>query len=118
MCRAMCRIPMAYPCSPSWAWSKDSGTEHALRPLEGVMELINYVARRLALIIPTLLGASLVMFVLTMLIPGDPALMRLGNFATAEQLKSLREEMGLEKPPYERYGLYLGGLLRGDMGRS
>ena len=49
------------------------------------MELISYVARRLALIIPTLLGASLVMFVLTMLIPGDPALMRLGNFATAEQ---------------------------------
>ena len=58
------------------------------------MELISYVARRLALIIPTLLGASLVMFVLTMLIPGDPALMRLGNFATAEQLQSLREEMG------------------------
>ena len=82
------------------------------------MELISYVMRRLALIIPTLLGASQVMFVLTMLIPGDPALMRLGNFATAEQLQSLREEMGLTKPPYERYGLYLGGLLRGDMGRS
>src|SRR5712691_8117596 len=82
------------------------------------MELINYVARRLALIIPTLLGASLVMFVLTMLIPGDPALMRLGNFATAEQLKSLREEMGLTKPPHERYLRYLGGLLRGDMGRA
>ena len=82
------------------------------------MELVSYSARRLALIIPTLLGASLVMFVLTMLIPGDPALMRLGNFATAEQLQSLREEMGLDKPPYERYGLYLGGLLRGDMGRS
>ena len=49
------------------------------------MELVSYSARRLALIIPTLLGASLVMFVLTMLIPGDPALMRLGNFATAEQ---------------------------------
>jgi peptide/nickel transport system permease protein len=58
------------------------------------------------------------MFVLTMLIPGDPAFMRLGNFATAEQLQSLREEMGLTKPPYERYVLYLSGLLRGDMGRS
>ena len=82
------------------------------------MDLISYVARRLAIIIPTLLGASVVIFVLTMLIPGDPALMRLGNFATAEQLQSLREEMGLTKPPYERYMLYLGGLLRGDMGRS
>src|SRR4030095_6967588 len=82
------------------------------------MELISYIARLVALIIPTLLGASLVMFVLTTLIPGDPALMRLGTRATAEQLQSLREEMGLTKPPYERYALYLGGLLRGDMGRS
>ena len=82
------------------------------------MGLISDVTRRIVAIIPTLLGASLVMFVLTMLIPGDPALMRLGNFATAEQLQSLREEMGLTKPPYERYVLYLSGLLRGDMGRS
>jgi peptide/nickel transport system permease protein len=82
------------------------------------MGLISYVTRLIVAIIPTLLGASLVMFVLTMLIPGDPALMRLGNFATAEQLQSLREEMGLTKPPYERYVLYLSGLLRGDMGRS
>src|SRR5262245_20938901 len=82
------------------------------------MELISYVARRLVLIVPTLLGATLVIFVLTTLIPGDPALMRLGNFATAEQLQSLREEMGLTRPPYGRYVLYLGGLLRGDMGRS
>jgi len=82
------------------------------------MGLISYVMRRLAIIVPTLLGASVVMFVLTMLIPGDPALMRLGNFATAEQLQHLRQEMGLNKPPHERYVLYLGGLLQGDMGRS
>ncbi len=82
------------------------------------MDLIGYVTRRIVLIVPILLGASVVMFVLTMLIPGDPALMRLGNFATAEQLRSLREEMGLTKPPHERYLRYLGGLLRGDMGRS
>ena len=40
---------------------------------------------------------------LTTLIPGDPALIRLGNFATAEQLQHLRKEMGLDKPSYERY---------------
>ena len=74
--------------------------------------------RRLILIVPTLLGASLLIFVLTTLIPGDPALMRLGNFATAEQLQSLREEMGLNRPPHERYVRYLSGLLQGDMGRS
>src|SRR5215831_19737780 len=82
------------------------------------MGSISHTVRRLVLIIPTLIGASALMFVLTILIPGDPALVRLGNFATAEQLQSLREEMGLTKPPYERYVLYLGGLLRGDMGRS
>jgi peptide/nickel transport system permease protein len=82
------------------------------------MDLIGYVTRRVVLIVPILLGASVIMFVLTMLIPGDPALMRLGNFATTEQLRSLHEEMGLTKPPHERYLRYLGGLLRGDMGRS
>lgn len=70
------------------------------------MECISHAARRLVLIVPTLLGASGLMFVLTMLIPGDPALVRLGNFATAEQLQSLRQEMGLTRPPLERYGRY------------
>jgi peptide/nickel transport system permease protein len=82
------------------------------------MDLVSYIVRRLMLIIPTLLGASFLMFVLTTLIPGDPALLRLGNFATAEQLQQMRAEMGLNKPPHERYLLYLGGLLQGDMGRS
>ena len=82
------------------------------------MELLSYIFRRLLVIMPTLLGASVLMFVLTTLIPGDPALLRLGNFATTEQLHKLREEMGLTKPPHERFLLYLGGLLRGDLGRS
>ena len=82
------------------------------------MGFSSHAARRLMLIVPTLLGGSSLIFVLTMLIPGDPALMRLGNFATAEQLQSLRQEMGLTKPPYERYMIYLRGLLRGDLGRS
>jgi peptide/nickel transport system permease protein len=82
------------------------------------MELISFVMRRIALIIPTLLGASFLIFVLTTLIPGDPALLRLGNFATAEQLQQMREEMGLTKPAHARYLIYLSGLLRGDLGRS
>ncbi len=82
------------------------------------MGLFGYVARRLFVMIPTLLGASLIMFLLTILIPGDPALLRLGAFATEEQLRNMREEMGLNKPPHERYIIYLWGLLRGDMGRS
>jgi ABC-type dipeptide/oligopeptide/nickel transport system permease component len=51
-------------------------------------------------------------------IPGDPALLRLRNFATADQLQQLRLEMGLDKPSHERFWLYLQGLLQGDLGRS
>jgi peptide/nickel transport system permease protein len=68
---------------------------------------MGYITHRLVIIIPTLLGASLIMFGLTMLIPGDPALLRLGNFATTEQLQHMREEMGLTKPPLQRYLIYL-----------
>jgi peptide/nickel transport system permease protein len=75
---------------------------------------MGYITHRLVIIIPTLLGASLMMFVLTMLIPGDPALLRLGNFATTEQLQHMREEMGLTKPPLQRYLIYLWGLVQGD----
>jgi peptide/nickel transport system permease protein len=82
------------------------------------MGLLNFLARRIFWMVPTLLGVSLIMFCLTILIPGDPALLRLGNFATAEQPQQLRTEMGRDKPPHERYWLYLQGLVRGDLGRS
>jgi peptide/nickel transport system permease protein len=77
-----------------------------------------FLLKRIAWMVPTLFGVSLIMFCLTTLIPGDPALLRLGHFATAEQLQQLRTEMGLDKPPHERYWLYLSGVVRGDLGRS
>jgi peptide/nickel transport system permease protein len=82
------------------------------------MGIMSFVIKRLLWMMPTLLGVSVIMFCLTILIPGDPALLRLGNFATAEQLQQLRLEMGLDKPSHERYWLYLKGLLQGDLGRS
>lgn len=82
------------------------------------MGLVSFALRRLLWMVPTLLGVSLIMFCLTVLIPGDPALLRLGTFATAEQLQSLRAEMGLDKPALAQYWLYLKGLARGDLGRS
>jgi peptide/nickel transport system permease protein len=80
--------------------------------------LLTFAIKRLLWMVPTLLGVSVSMFCLTILIPGDPALLRLGNFATAEQLQQLHIEMGLDKPSHERYWLYLKGLLQGDLGRS
>jgi len=66
------------------------------------------------LIIPTLLGASLVMFVLTMLIPGDPALMRWGTRPLRSNSESARGD-GTHQAAYERYVLTLGPPA-GDMG--
>jgi peptide/nickel transport system permease protein len=78
------------------------------------MGIMSFVIKRLLWMAPMLLGVSVIMFCLTILIPGDPALLRLGNFATAEQLQQLRLEMGLDKPSHERYWLYLKGLLQGS----
>jgi ABC-type multidrug transport system fused ATPase/permease subunit len=83
-----------------------------------MMGLLLFLVKRILWMVPTLLGVSIIMFCLTILIPGDPALLRLGNFATKEQLQQMREEMGLNKPPLERYLLYLKGLVQGDLGRS
>jgi peptide/nickel transport system permease protein len=82
------------------------------------MDLLIFLVKRILWMVPTLLGVTLIMFCLTVLIPGDPALLRLGNFATADQLQQMREEMGLDKPPHERYWLYLMGVMQGDLGRS
>jgi ABC-type dipeptide/oligopeptide/nickel transport system permease component len=79
--------------------------------------LLTFAIKRLLWMVPTLLGVSVIMFCLIILIPGDPALLRLGNLATAEQLQQLHIEMGLDKPSHERHWLYLKGLLQDDLGR-
>ena len=58
------------------------------------------------------------MFSFVHLIPGDPAITMLGDTATEEQLEVLREEMGLNQPLVTQYVIWLGKLLRGDMGKS
>jgi len=77
-----------------------------------------YVLRRLALLIPVLMGMSIVVFVLMAVVPGDPALAILGPYATDENLAQLRRELGLDKPLPTRYVIWLGDLLQGDFGRS
>ena len=65
-----------------------------------------------------LLGLSVVIFTVARVIPGDPARMALGPLATNEQVAQLHEEMGFNKPAVVQYGDYLGGVLRGNLGRS
>ncbi len=80
--------------------------------------MFTYVLRRLGLLVPTLLGLSILTFSLVHLVPGDPAAVMLGERATPEALTALRAELGLDRPLHEQYGRFLGGLLAGDLGRS
>lgn len=68
--------------------------------------------------VPSLLLTSVLVFSFVHLIPGDPAITMLGDTATEEQLEVLREEMGLNQPLVTQYVIWLGKLLRGDMGKS
>jgi peptide/nickel transport system permease protein len=69
-------------------------------------------------IIPVLLGVSIVVFFMVRAIPGDPAQVMLGQQATQEQVQQIRENMGLDKPIFVQYGLFLKDALRGDLGDS
>jgi peptide/nickel transport system permease protein len=69
-------------------------------------------------IIPVLLGVSIVVFFMVRAIPGDPAQIMLGQQATQEQVAQVRESMGLDKPIFVQYGLFLKDALRGDLGDS
>lgn len=64
------------------------------------------------------LGMTLVVFVITHLIPADPAMIAAGEGSNAEIIESIRKEFGLDRPLWEQYWIYLQGLLRGNLGRS
>jgi peptide/nickel transport system permease protein len=65
-----------------------------------------------------LLGLSVVIFTVARVIPGDPARMALGPLATNEQVAQLQQEMGFSKPAVIQYFDYIGGVLRGNLGKS
>ncbi len=82
-----------------------------------------YLARRLLLFIPTLIGASLLVFVLVRLVPGDPALLILTGSSgdipfTQQEYDNLRASMGLDRPMYAQYISWLGGFVTLDWGKS
>ena len=80
--------------------------------------MLRYFVKRLLWIIPTVLGVMLIVMLLLELTPGDPARQLLGNFATEEDIAAMRIEMGLDKSVFVRYGEYILGVFRGDIGRS
>lgn len=79
---------------------------------------MRYVLKRIAVLPVILLGVVTVLFVLTRLVPGDPARLAAGPKAGPEQVEQVRKEFGLDKPLVTQYFMYLGRLLHGDLGRS
>jgi peptide/nickel transport system permease protein len=77
-----------------------------------------YVARRLLLLVPVLVGVSIVIFMVLHLTPGDPAEVMLGSQATREDLERLRADLGLNEPLYVQYARWVAHVARGDLGRS
>jgi peptide/nickel transport system permease protein len=77
-----------------------------------------YVIRRSLTIVPVLLGVSVLVFSFVHLIPGDPALTMLGERATPEKVAQVRARLGLDRPIWQQYLLYVGNALQGDLGVS
>lgn len=84
--------------------------------------MIIYIIRRLLLMIPTLLGAVTLIFILMRLLPGDVALYILGSGESSEvnkpALQQIRQDLGLDQPLIVQYGRWLWGAARLDFGNS
>lgn len=80
--------------------------------------MVGYVFRRILSTVPVLLGVSILVFSFIHMIPGDPALTMLGERATPESIARVRASLGLDKPIGEQYLIYMGKVLRGDLGTS
>jgi peptide/nickel transport system permease protein len=77
-----------------------------------------YALTRILLVLPTLLGVTLVTFGLTYILPGNPALVKAGPLATPQHIAEMERRMGLDQPVAVQYWRYLSGVVRGDLGES
>ena len=80
--------------------------------------MLKYIIRRLLLMIPTLLGITIIVQLFIMITPGDPARLLAGNEVSEEEVEALRVEMGLRDPFPVRYANYLNKIIQGDFGTS
>ena len=80
--------------------------------------MLRVIGKRLALLVPTLLGLSVLLFAWVRALPGGPATALLGDKATPEAVARINEVYGFDRPLLEQYVVYTGQLLRGDFGAS
>lgn len=77
-----------------------------------------YVLRRVLLTVPTVLGTSVLVFMILHLAPGDPAMIVAGPTAPPDVVENIRTQLGLDQPVLVQYWRYISNALRGDLGRS
>jgi peptide/nickel transport system permease protein len=82
------------------------------------MTYLGYAIRRLILLIPTVIGLTIVIFLLTRAIPGDPARLALGTGASQQAIENLNHIWGLDQPLYIQYFQFINGILHGSLGIS
>jgi peptide/nickel transport system permease protein len=83
------------------------------------MSLLRYIGRRLVLMIPVGIGATLLIFLMLHAAPGDPARLILGKRqVTEEMLRTVRQQFNLNEPLWKQYTMWLWGALHGDLGTS
>jgi peptide/nickel transport system permease protein len=80
--------------------------------------MVTALRRKVVSVLLTLLFASIMVFLITYLVPGDPAVVVAGDQATPEQIALVRSELGLDDPIVEQYGRFMWGVLHGDLGTS
>jgi peptide/nickel transport system permease protein len=80
--------------------------------------MVAFALRRLLLLVPVFVGLTLLVFVISHVLPGDPVKLAAGPQASAEEITALAHEFGIDRPLPRQYFDYVGGLLRGDWGQS
>lgn len=80
--------------------------------------MLRHIIRRLLLAIPTLIVVVTLIFLVVRVIPGNPAVAALGEYASQDAVKKLEQQLGLDRPIWRQYVDYMGALARGDLGKS
>ncbi|UCF98653.1 MAG: ABC transporter permease [Spirochaetaceae bacterium] len=80
--------------------------------------MLNYIVRRVLLLIPVLCIIAVVTFFITHVLPGDPVRLMLGDFATKDQIQELERKLGYDRPVYVQFLFWLKNVLQGDFGDS
>src|SRR5512136_2486651 len=80
--------------------------------------MTGFILRRILAVVPTLLGMTVIIFLMLSITPGDPAELLLGERATKESLDAMREYLGLKEPLYVQYGMFLKRVVSFDLGET